>query len=282
MPTFEGRTVQQSIEKGLKALKLSREEVTVVVLDEGKKGGFLGFGRKPAVVQVDATPKPVSLEKPKDQKPQPIADTPRNAGEDAVAQADKADPETKQKTPKATAKPAPKAKKASGAKQGQQQRPSRKADNKKVLKDLEAYITSICATLETPVQVKVAHARNEVVYQLDTNKEGLVIGKHGRTINSLQYLAQTYFNHFGRGKLRIVLNVGNYRQRREDTLKHLADRAAREVIATGKPYLLDDMPSFERKVIHQQLANNNHVDTTSEGKEPHRYVIISPSSVTKF
>ncbi|GAF39288.1 RNA-binding protein Jag [Agrilactobacillus composti DSM 18527 = JCM 14202] len=100
MPTFEGRTVQQSIEKGLKALKLSREEVTVVVLDEGKKGGFLGFGRKPAVVQVDATPKPVSLEKPKDQKPQPIADTPRNAGEDAVAQADKADPETKQKTPK--------------------------------------------------------------------------------------------------------------------------------------------------------------------------------------
>lgn len=248
MPTFEGSTVQEAVASGLKALNLTEAQVTTKVLFPGKKG-FLGFGRKPAQVSVEPTPKP----KPAAVSPQ-ATKTPENKAAQAVL---KADDQTK------TAANAPKA-----------------VDNDQVLKALGTYITEVCATMKTPVKVKMSRHHNDVQYQLDTDKEGLVIGKHGRTINSLQYLAQTYFNHFGRGKLHIVLNVGNYRKRREETLKHLADKAGREVIASGKPYLLDDMPSFERKVIHQRLADNAHVDTFSEGKDPHRYVIIK--SKNKF
>ncbi|MFD1672100.1 RNA-binding cell elongation regulator Jag/EloR [Agrilactobacillus yilanensis] len=257
MPTFEGSTVQKAIKKGLKALNLTEVEVTVKVVSEGKRGGFLGLGGDPAVVQVEKIPEPVpEAELEPDRQAQPLPTPAVQDGDDVIPKTQL----TESKKPETAEKPAA--------------QPATVVDNDEVLKDLGVYITSICATLKTPVLIKLSRQQNEVVYQLDTNKEGLVIGKHGRTINSLQYLAQTYFNHYGKGKFRITLNVGNYRQRREETLKHLADKAAREVIASGKPYLLDDMPSFERKVIHQQLADNTHVDTISEGKEPHRYVII--------
>lgn len=256
MPTFKGSTVQKAIKKGLKALDTKEEDVTVKVITEGKRG-FLGFGGDPAVVQVDKIPDPVPEEKlDPDRKAQPL---PKATTADAKTVT----------TPKKQAKPA----KAEAPKPAKATK-SETVDNETVLKNLGVYITNICTTLKTPVLIKLSRQQGTVTYQLDTNKEGLMIGKHGRTINALQYLAQTYFNHYGRGKTSIVLNVGNYRQRREETLKRLADKAAREVIASGKPYLLDDMPSFERKIIHQRLADNQHIETISEGKEPHRYVII--------
>lgn len=256
MPTFKGATVQKAIKKGLKALDATKADVTVKVIAEGKRG-FLGLGGDPAVVQVDKIPDPV---------PEETLDPDRQA--QPLPEATVADQTNTTKTPQ------PKPKAAVKKADTESTEAAKPVDNETVLKDLGIYITNVCATLKTPVLIKVSRHQGTVTYQLDTHKEGLMIGKHGRTINSLQYLAQTYFNHFGKGKTRIVLNVGNYRQRREETLKRLADKSAREVIASGKPYLLDDMPSFERKIIHQRLADNSHVETISEGKEPHRYVII--------
>ncbi|MCD2257165.1 RNA-binding cell elongation regulator Jag/EloR [Agrilactobacillus fermenti] len=270
MPTFEGSSIQAAIENGLKQMKLQRGAVNVQVIATGKKG-FLGFGRKPAVVKLDKLPEPA--------KKKPVA-TEQQAKSVAQRTTTKSAPVHRPVTAEIKRQKPTQLKATATEVLDRTQR--RRSDNAAVLQQLKDYITDICASLKTPVTVKVTQKSGQVIYQLGTDKEGLVIGKHGRMINSLQYLAQTYFNQHGHGKQRIVLNVGNYRQRREETLQRLADKAAMEVIATGKPYLLDDMPSFERKIIHQQLASNAHVQTTSEGKDPHRYVIIAPNTSNKF
>lgn len=102
-----------------------------------------------------------------------------------------------------------------------------------------------------------------------------MIGKHGRTINALQSLAQVFLNHKRFSKLEVTLDVANYRERRVETLTRLAENMAREVVATGKPVYLDPMPSFERKQIHSVLADNEHVMTYSAGTEPKRAVVIT-------
>ena len=115
-------------------------------------------------------------------------------------------------------------------------------------------------------------------YQIATDKEALLIGKHGKIINAIQYLAQTEFNHYGKAKWTIMLNVGDYRERRDAAVRRLAEKSAREVIARGTSVYLDPMPAFERKAIHATLADNAYVTTHSEGNDPRRYVVITPQA----
>ncbi|MBU3851314.1 MAG: protein jag [Candidatus Paralactobacillus gallistercoris] len=237
MPIFEGNSIQAAITKGLAVLKLPRDEVNVEVITEGKRGLF-GIGRKPAVVNLKPN-LPASPTTP--------TVTTIKAASPAVV--------TKPKVikPKAT----------------------KRNDLQTATDHIVAYLEAITAALSIPTQIKVTAEKDNLVFHLQTAREGFLIGKHGQKINALQYLAQTAFNHYTHLKKRIILNVGDYRQRRTAILKKVADNAAREVIATGRPYTLDPMPSFERKQIHQRLQDNQYVTTHSEGVEPHRYVVVS-------
>ena len=118
---------------------------------------------------------------------------------------------------------------------------------------------------------------NKRVYiDCQTDKEGLLIGKHGRTINALQQLCEFYLNNHGVNYVEVVLDTANYRERRRKILIDLATRSARDVEATGQPVHLDSMPAFERKQIHLALENFDDVLTYSVGNEPNREVVIGP------
>ena len=105
--------------------------------------------------------------------------------------------------------------------------------------------------------------------------KGLVIGKHGKIINSLETLAQVMTHQYVRPHVKVIVNVGNYRERRQETLARLARKTADQVANSKQPVFLDPLPAAERKIIHAQLARYSYIATHSEGKEPHRYLVVS-------
>nr|WP_283805157.1 R3H domain-containing nucleic acid-binding protein [Lentilactobacillus rapi] len=118
--------------------------------------------------------------------------------------------------------------------------------------------------------------KHSIYIDIDTDQESRLIGRHGRTINALQNLSQIFINRLGANNVDVELDTANYRSRRSDALKQLAEKTARNAIANGKPVYLNPMPSFERKQIHNALADNEYVITYSTGKEPHRVIVVAP------
>ncbi|KRK73886.1 RNA-binding cell elongation regulator Jag/EloR [Lacticaseibacillus nasuensis] len=151
-----------------------------------------------------------------------------------------------------------------------------KRDDKTGIAMVQSYLEDITAALGVPTVITNEKRRDQVWFQLATENEAFLIGKHGKIINAIQFLAQTEFNHYGRSKWTIMLNVGDYRERREAAVTRLAERSAREVLASGRSVYLDPMPSFERKAIHAALADSAYVQTHSEGTDPRRYVVVTP------
>ena len=268
MPTFEGNSIQDAIDNGLAALHLQREEVTIEVITEGKHGLF-GIGRKPAVVNL----KPITLSQPAKQIISNKTD--KNKKNSVLVNAtSKSSGNNKQhvKQVSANAKATTSNKKVVK----QQQATKKPQDDLQVaVTKVVTYLEAVTKALHIDTTIDVTQSKDEIVFHMHTAREGFLIGKHGQKINALQYLARTVFDHQIRSSKHITLNVGDYRQRRTAVLKKVADNAAREVIATGRPYMLDAMPSFERKQIHQRLQDNKYVTTHSEGVEPHRYVVVS-------
>jgi spoIIIJ-associated protein len=104
---------------------------------------------------------------------------------------------------------------------------------------------------------------------------GLLIGKHGQTIDAIQYLANAIVRSQG-GEHEVVVDAAGYRARRRKTLASVADRSARLATATGNPVELDPMTAVERKIVHEALKEDPEVETRSEGSEPNRYVVVVP------
>lgn len=104
---------------------------------------------------------------------------------------------------------------------------------------------------------------------------GLLIGRHGQTIDALQYLANALAHRRG-SEQRVVVDAAGYRSRRESALRAIAQRSAERATATGHRVELDPMTAVERKVVHEFLKDDPEVETTSEGSEPNRFVVIIP------
>ena len=139
----------------------------------------------------------------------------------------------------------------------------------------------VCAYLEAVVREYGAESKvhyvasdNQVIFNIETDKSGLVIGKHGRIINSLQILVQTLIHRRNRRRLSVLLNVGDYRDRRLNVLEQMAQRTAEEVLRTKQTMILNPLPAYERKQIHAYLSKVDHISTHSEGKDPNRYLVV--------
>ena len=113
-----------------------------------------------------------------------------------------------------------------------------------------------------------------VVLKLHGDDMGILIGKHGQTLDSLQYLTNLVANKNTENRVHIVIDVENYRDRRAETLTRLARRLADRVKKTGERIVLEPMNPHERKIIHTALQNDNKITTLSEGSEPYRKVVI--------
>lgn len=114
---------------------------------------------------------------------------------------------------------------------------------------------------------------------LNVNMEGndskTLIGYRGEVLNSLQVILNSVSNRGSKEKVRIILNISNYKEKREKSLEELADKISKTVIKTGKAVTLEPMMAYERKIIHNRLQSSNKVKTYSIGEEPYRKVVIA-------
>jgi spoIIIJ-associated protein len=117
---------------------------------------------------------------------------------------------------------------------------------------------------------------NNMNIELSGDNMGVLIGKRGQTLDSLQYLISLVVNKNSDQYVRIKLDTENYRDRRRETLENLASNIAYKVRKTGKKFTLEPLNPYERRIIHSTLQNNKYVKTHSEGEEPYRKVIIVP------
>ena len=130
--------------------------------------------------------------------------------------------------------------------------------------------------MDIPARV-VGEADEEAVYlRIEGDDLGILIGRKGQTLQSLQYLIGLAVNRGDGEWMRINLDIGNYRARREQSLRALAHRAARRVEETGRRVALSAMSPAERRIVHQALNDYAGVTTQSEGQEPYRRVVILP------
>ncbi len=144
-------------------------------------------------------------------------------------------------------------------------------DESAVRELLERVVAAISATCTVTVAVR----DDELVATLGGSDLGLLIGRHGQTIDALQYLANALAHRRGSTR-RVIVDAAGYRDRRETVLHAMAQRSAERASATGSPIELEPMTAVERKVVHEFLKEDPEVETTSEGSEPNRYVVILP------
>jgi spoIIIJ-associated protein len=141
---------------------------------------------------------------------------------------------------------------------------------------LRALVTRVVQSLGLAATVDIEETDEELRATVNGDDLGLLIGKHGATIDALQHLAVRIAYKGERGDQRVVIDAAGYRERREEALHRTADRAVAEAIRYDRPVELEPMRSLERKIVHNYLAERTDVETHSEGDEPDRRLVVTP------
>ena len=139
------------------------------------------------------------------------------------------------------------------------------------------FLSSVFHAMKMEVEVVVSVNEEEHSIDVDLKGEdmGLLIGKRGQTLDSLQYLTNLSVNKNSDDYYKVKIDTENYRERRKETLENLAKNIAYKVKRTRRPVSLEPMNPFERRIIHSALQNNKYVTTHSEGDEPYRRVVVT-------
>lgn len=138
------------------------------------------------------------------------------------------------------------------------------------------FLQKVSGEMGVQATIEVVQKGKNVTFQLSGKKIALLIGKRGQTLNALQSLTQLVANRYSKQYVNIVVDAEGYRERRNETLRILAERMAHKALKTGKAVSLEPMPSYERKVIHTTLVHDRTIKTTSHGTEPYRHLVITP------
>lgn len=128
--------------------------------------------------------------------------------------------------------------------------------------------------VETVVKIQMDHENNSMDIELSGPDMGILIGKRGQTLDSIQYLTSLYVNKESDSYIRVKIDTENYRERRKETLENLAKNIAYKVKRTRRSVYLEPMNPYERRIIHSALQNDKYVCTKSEGEEPYRKVVV--------
>lgn len=230
-----GKTVDEAVEAALKELNALKEQVNIEVVEESSKKFFGLFGKNMAKVRVSLI-------------------------EQMHEVADKIDEFADSlKTPElATA-----------------EETVDKVSQEQAVDMAKDFLQNIFKNMQLDVLMeKLVAADGVVTFNLHGKDLGILIGKHGQTLDSLQYITNLIANKNASQRIRIVIDVENYRSRRVETLTTLAKRLASKVRRTGEKIVLEPMNPHERKVIHLALQDDRRIVTNSEGEEPYRYVVI--------
>ena len=129
-------------------------------------------------------------------------------------------------------------------------------------------------SMEVKADITFDDEENSVNVDLSGDNMGVLIGKRGQTLDSIQYLTSLVVNKGKANYIRVKLDTEDYRRRRKETLENLARGIAYKVKKTRKPVVLEPMNPYERRIIHSALQGNKYVETVSEGEEPYRHVVV--------
>ncbi|WP_332650758.1 RNA-binding cell elongation regulator Jag/EloR [Lysinibacillus sp. 54212] len=260
-----GATVDEAISLALQKLGKTREQVDVEVLQKGKKG-FLGFGARAAEVRVTVKEVVLAVEAEEEAKSAPQ--------QEEVAQGNDTVPN--QDIPNEVEDSGPRNERY-GEEQVQvmnEDQPVQQQEQNPI-EEAKAYLLSIANEMGvTDLQIHTITEGKYTSFKLESEKAALLIGKRGQTLNALQQLTQLVLNKSAKSFMLVKLDVEDYRERRQASLEQLAERMADKAIRTGKKVEFEPMPSYERKIIHNALANRLDIETYSEGVEPNRYLVI--------
>lgn len=136
------------------------------------------------------------------------------------------------------------------------------------------YLQQLMEDLQLSGTVTATINNKMVTFNLSSNQNGILIGKNGKTLQSFQVLTQQVVNRYAKNYLKVSIDVDGYKEKQAKRLELLAKKVAKEVIQTKIPAKLDPMNAYERRIIHQTLSKWEQIKTTSEGKEPNRYLVI--------
>lgn len=141
---------------------------------------------------------------------------------------------------------------------------------------VEEFLNNIIKTLPSAqIQYKIKYENKYINISINGQDLNYLIGYRGETLNAFQTILSSFVSNHTKHHIKVILDIGDYKEKRKNTLENLAVRTANNVISTGKSITLEPMHPYERKIIHSKLQENNKVKTHSVGEEPYRKVVIS-------
>ena len=262
-----GKTEEEAIQNALRQLGLDRDDVSVEILERAKSG-FLGLGSCPAKVRVSYGPEE------EEEAPAAPASEPQEERQEERPKPPKAEKKPRQErrpaeTPAVPAEKAPAEPSAPVVDLGEE------VDDEKALA-IRKFLSGLLEQMENTAEIHVyllEKGRYKVI--LEGKNLGALIGRRGETLDAIQQLTSYAVNRSGSGRVRVQLDAENYREKREQSLQHLARKVAAKVTKYRRSVTLEPMNAYERHVIHTALQDVPYVTTYSTGTEPNRRVIVA-------
>lgn len=258
MITVSAKTVDDAITKALIQLETTSDKLEYEVVEKGSSG-FLGIGAKPAIIRArkkEEEPVEVPAPEVKAEKPERPA-KPAKPAKSAKTEAAKSESRSFEKSAPA-----------------KKETPAAVIDDPETEEKIKKFLGQVFEAMSLEVTVDVTVTEEEIGVNLSGDDMGILIGKRGQTLDSLQYLVSLVVNKGRDGYIRVKLDTENYRERRKETLETLAKNIAYKVKRTKRPVSLEPMNPYERRIIHSALQNDRYVVTRSDGEEPFRHVVI--------
>ncbi len=264
------KTIEAAVAEGLEKLGISREEAVVHVVEQPSSGLFGLIHKKMAVVDISAPDEEVTEDTVEEASPAEEAPAAEIPAEEAKEETSAEEPKAEEAAPEAEEAPAEE-------KKAEREEPTfDPEEQKKVAEEAKTFLAGVFAGMHLAVTMECRMTEERIMINLVGDGLGILIGKHGQTLDALQYLTNLAAGKSFRHHYFILLDVENYRERRQDTLEALARRLAGKVKRTGEEIRLEPMAAGERRIIHLALQDDHAVSTDSEGEAPYRYVVIRP------
>ncbi len=219
----EGKTTNEAIEKGLKILKVSKNQVDIKVLENEDKRSFFSI-LAPRIVKVELTMKEDIKNRENKQKREIFLS---------------------------------------------------EEEQKKAEENVKKFLEDLKNNLSENMEYKIEKSNTGLNIYIKGEELGFLIGYRGENLYAMQNILTAIAGKEIKERVRVILDIEGYKEKRQKTLEDLAEKVAKTVIRSGKPVKLEPMQAYERKIIHSKLQNNTKVETTSIGEEPYRRIVVS-------
>lgn len=284
-----GKSVEEAITNACTKLGIPSDKLDYEVIDKGNSG-FLGiFNSKPAKIKAREKQEETVVEQVNAEEPKKAIEAPVHADKKFEKKADnfkKAEPKKEFKAEpkkefKKEYKPADNHKNAEvkevpKAEEQPKAEPFTAEQKEVIKKDIQTFLNNMFGAMSMEVKADITFddEENSVNVDLSGDNMGVLIGKRGQTLDSIQYLTSLVINKNSEKYVRVKLDTENYRKRRKETLESLAKNIAYKVKRSRRPVSLEPMNPYERRIIHSALQADKFVSTRSEGEEPFRHVVV--------